>query len=252
MKYIGIIPARYASSRFPGKPLAMLGGKPVIWRVYERVAGLFDEVIVATDDVRIKECVERYGGCALMTSAELRSGTERVGEAYRLQGKQYDVVVNIQGDEPFISAQQIEAVKRLFDDADTQIATIAKPFSEADGLSALENPNTPKVVLNRRHQAMYFSRSVIPYVRGKAGGEWLAAHQFYKHIGLYAYRPQVLQEIVQLQRTPLETAECLEQLRWLENGYSIKVALTDIDTIGIDTPDDLLRAEAFLNQHHSL
>lgn len=249
MKCIGIIPARYASSRFPGKPLAMLGGKPLICRVYERVAPLLDEVIVATDDERIKDCVERNGGRALMTSVGLSSGTERVAEAFRRFGERCDVVFNIQGDEPFIRSEQIEAVRRLFDNADTQIGTAVRPFKASDRTAALTNANTPKVVLNKRNEVMYFSRSVIPFVRGKRAEDWLASHTFYKHIGLYAYQPQALREIVRLPPSSLEMAECLEQLRWLWNGYKIKVAVTDADTIGIDTPEDLARAESFLKQN---
>lgn len=252
MRYIGIIPARYASSRFPGKPLVVLGGKPLVVRVWERVRGWLDRVVVATDDERIKTCVESFGGSALLTSSELRSGTERVAEAYRLLGEEYDVVINIQGDEPFINKEQIESIKKLFEDKATGIGTIVKPFCEKDGWRALENPNSPKVVVNKRGEAMYFSRSVVPFVRGKAAGEWLSAHCFYKHIGLYAYKPAVLQEIVKLPPTSLERAECLEQLRWLENGYIIKVAASNAESIGIDTPEDLTRAELFLRQNSEI
>ena len=192
MNYIGIIPARYASTRFPGKPLAMLGGKPVIQRVYEQVSGVMDDVLVATDDERILKTVEGFGGKAVMTRADHKSGTDRCYEAYVLQGKPYDVVVNIQGDEPFIQPQQLEAVKACFEDPQTEIATLVKPFTPADGWPALENVNSPKVVVNRRMQALYFSRSIIPYQRNKDKAEWLKGHVYYKHIGLYAYKADVL------------------------------------------------------------
>ena len=242
MKYIAIIPARYASTRFPAKPLAMLGGKPVIQRVYEQVAGVLDDAVVATDDERIYEAVQAFGGKAEMTSTAHRSGTDRCREAYDKQGRAYDVVVNVQGDEPFIRREQLEALKRCFENPTTDIATLVKPFSESDGLAALENPNSPKVVL-------YFSRSVIPYLRNVPRGEWLAKHTFYKHIGIYAFRSEVLRKVTALPQSPLELAESLEQLRWLENGYKIGVGITDAETVGIDTPEDLARAEAFLKQH---
>ena len=249
MKFIAIIPARYASTRFPAKPLAVLGGKPVIRRVYEQVAGVLDDAVVATDDRRIYDAVLAFGGKAEMTSPDHRSGTDRCWEAYLKQGKEYDVVVNVQGDEPFIRASQLEAVKRCFDDPATDIATLVKPFAETDGLAALENPNSPKVVLDAQSRAIYFSRSVIPYLRGVERSEWLARHTFYKHIGLYAFRPEVLRAVTALPQSALEKAESLEQLRWLENGYRIGVGITDVETIGIDTPEDLARAEEFLLRH---
>ena len=247
MKFIGIIPARYASTRVPGKPLAMLGGRTVIQRVYEQVAGVLDEAYVATDDERIETAVRAFGGKVVMTSVHHKSGTDRCYEAYTKIGTGYDVVVNIQGDEPFIHPTQLEAVKACFQDASTHIATLVKPFTEEMGMEALKNPNSPKVVLNKNMNAMYFSRSVIPYLRGVDESEWLKHHPFYKHIGLYAYRADVLKEITALPQSPLELAESLEQLRWLENGYTIKVGITDVETIGIDTPEDLQKAEEFLN-----
>ena len=252
MKFIGIIPARYASTRFPAKPLAMLGGKPVIQRVYEQVAGVLDDVCVATDDERIEKAVEAFGGKVVMTSVNHKSGTDRCYEAYCKAGKGYDVVVNIQGDEPFIQRSQLEAVKACFDDEATQIATLVKPFRPEDGFDALENVNSPKVVVNRQMQALYFSRSIIPFQRSRDRKDWLANHVYYKHIGLYAYRASVLKEITALPQSPLELAESLEQLRWLENGYTVKVGISDVETIGIDMPQDLERAEAFLNQHPEL
>ncbi|MBP3483028.1 MAG: 3-deoxy-manno-octulosonate cytidylyltransferase [Alistipes sp.] len=250
MKFIAIIPARYASTRFPAKPLAVLGGKPVIQRVYEQVAGVLDDAVVATDDERIYDAVRAFGGKVEMTSPDHKSGTDRCREAYdkicAREGVAYDVVVNVQGDEPFIRASQIEALKRCFDNPSTDIATLVKPFAESDGLAALENPNSPKVVLDAESHAVYFSRSVIPYLRGVDRSEWLAKHTFYKHIGMYAFRADVLREVTSLPQSTLEKAESLEQLRWLENGYEIGVGISDVETIGIDTPEDLQRAEAFL------
>lgn len=220
----------------------------MIRRVYEQVEGVLDEVYVATDDERIEAAVKDFGGKVVMTSANHKSGTDRCYEAYTKVGNGYDVVVNIQGDEPFIRRSQLEAVKACFDDAVTQIATLVKPFAPEDGLAALENPNSPKVVVNKNMNALYFSRSVIPYLRNVAKEEWLKQHTYYKHIGLYAYRAEVLKEITALPQSPLELAESLEQLRWLENGYTIKVGISEVETIGIDTPQDLARAEEFLKQ----
>ena len=251
MKFIGIIPARYASTRFPAKPLAILGGKPVIQRVYEQVAGVLDEAYVATDDERIEAVVRAFGGKVVMTSVHHKSGTDRCYEAFTKIGEGYDVVVNIQGDEPFIQPSQLEAIKACFNDETTQIATLVKPFTPEDGFSALENVNSPKVVLNANMNALYFSRSIIPYQRNADKQEWLAGHTYYKHIGLYAYRASVLKEITSLPQSSLEVAESLEQLRWLENGYTIKVGVTHVETIGIDTPEDLARAEAFLKQRET-
>lgn len=248
MKFIGIIPARYASTRFPAKPLAMLGGKPVIQRVYEQVCGVLDEAYVATDDERIETVVKSFGGKVVMTSVNHKSGTDRCYEAYTKVGDGYDVIVNVQGDEPFIQRSQLEAVKACFDDETTQIATLVKPFTPENGFDALENVNSPKVVMDKRMNALYFSRSIIPFMRNKDKNEWLSGHTYYKHIGLYAYRASVLKEITSLPQSSLELAESLEQLRWLENGYKIKVGLTNVETIGIDTPADLERAENFLKQ----
>lgn len=248
MKFIGIIPARYASTRFPAKPLALLGGKTVIQRVYEQVAGILDEAYVATDDERIEAAVKTFGGKVVMTSVNHKSGTDRCYEAFTKVGEGYDVIVNIQGDEPFIQPSQLEAIKACFDEDKTQIATLVKPFTSADGFDALENVNSPKVVVDKQMNALYFSRSIIPYQRNADKCEWLQGHTYYKHIGLYAYRAEVLKEITSLPQSSLEKAESLEQLRWLENGYTIKVGITDVETIGIDTPEDLERAERFLKQ----
>lgn len=248
MKYIGIIPARYASTRFPAKPLAMLGGKTVIQRVYEQVAGVFDDAYVATDDERIENAVKEFGGKVVMTSVDHKSGTDRCYEAYTKVGRGYDVVVNIQGDEPFIQPSQLKAIKACFDDTSTQIATLVKPFSASDPIETLQNVNSPKVVVNKNMNALYFSRSVIPYQRNAEIKDWLKSHTYYKHIGLYAYRVEVLKEITLLPQSSLEVAESLEQLRWLENGYLIKVGISEVETIGIDTPQDLVRAEVFLKE----
>lgn len=242
MNFIGIIPARYASTRFPGKPLADMKGKPMIQRVYEQVRSVLDEVYVATDDLRIDRAVRAFGGKSVMTSSAHRSGTDRCYEAYGHIGGNQQVIVNIQGDEPFIHPEQIQVVLRCFDEPDTQIATLVKPFTMSDGTEALFNPNSPKVVLNRQKEALFFSRSVIPHIRGKEPERWLESHTFYKHIGMYAYRADILEEITQLPPSALEKAESLEQLRWLENGYRIRVGITHRETVGIDTPADLEKA----------
>ena len=243
MKFIGIIPARYASTRFPGKPLAMLGGRTVIQRVYEQAAAVLEEAYVATDDERIFKAVEEFGGRVVMTRQDHKSGTDRIEEAAEKIGTQADVIINIQGDEPFIQKSQIETLKRLFENSETQIGTLGKKF---ESIEAATNPNSPKIVTDKNGFALYFSRSVIPYIRGKEQAEWLQHFPFLKHLGLYAYRRDVLRQITQLPQSPLEMAESLEQLRWLENGYRIRVGLTDMETVGIDTPDDLRRAEEFL------
>lgn len=246
MKYIGIIPARYASTRFPGKPLVKLGGISIIERVYRQVAEHLDEVYVATDDERIEKEVLRFGGKVVMTSCEHRSGTDRCNEAYSKIGDGYDVVINIQGDEPFIQPSQLHTIKYCFNDPTTEIATLVKPFTTTQSIEELENPNSPKVVVDADMNAMYFSRSVIPYLRGTDKSQWLTKHTYYKHIGIYAYKADVLKRIAVMQQTKLELAESLEQLRWLENGVKIKVGITDTETIGIDTPEDLMRAEEFI------
>ena len=246
LRFIAIIPARYASTRFPAKPLALLGGKPVIQRVYEQVTGVISSAVVATDDERIADAVKAFGGQVVMTSPNHKSGTDRCWEAYQKLGEEYDVVINVQGDEPFIAHSQLKAIMECFNDENTDIATLVKPFSEADGLAALENPNSPKVVLDSESRAIYFSRSVIPYLRGVEREQWLSSHTFYKHIGMYAFRSDVLGRITSLPQSTLELAESLEQLRWLENGYKIGVGISDVETVGIDTPEDLQRAEEFL------
>ena len=243
MKFIGIIPARYASTRFPGKPLALLGGKPVIQHVYEKVAAVLEAAYVATDDERIYDVVKSFGGQVVMTRTAHKSGTARIEEAIEKIGGEWDVVVNVQGDEPFVAKSQLDTICHCFDDPTTQIATLGKPF---ESMEAVQNPNSPKIVVDNMGFAMYFSRSVIPYVRGKEKSSWLTHYPFLKHLGIYAYRKDVLRQVTQLPQSSLEIAESLEQLRWLQNGFKIKVGTTDVETVGIDTPQDLERAEEFL------
>lgn len=245
MKFIGIIPARYASTRFPGKPLAVLGGKTVIQRVYEQASSVLEEAYVATDDSRIFDAVEAFGGRAVMTRADHKSGTDRIEEAAEKIGTDADVIINVQGDEPFIQRSQIETLMQLFENTETQIGTLGKRFETID---AALNPNSPKIVTDLQGFALYFSRSIIPFVRGQEQAVWLEKYPFLKHLGLYAYRREVLREVTKLPQSPLEIAESLEQLRWLENGYRIRVGLTDVETVGIDTPEDLQRAEEFLKE----
>lgn len=242
MKFVGIIPARYASSRFPGKPLALIGGKPMIQWVYERSLKALDHVVVATDDERIYQCVEDFGGNVVMTSPNHNTGTDRIAEAATLLPECYDVVINIQGDEPFIHPQQIEALKQCFEKPATDIATLIRPFPKTTTFEQLSNPNTPKVAITRTGEAMMFSRSIIPYLRGIEQDQWAQTNQYYAHIGIYAYRTDILMKITKMERTPLEKAESLEQLRWLENGLTIQTAITHSITHGIDTPEDLADA----------
>lgn len=244
MKFIAIIPARYQSTRFPGKPLALLGGKTVIQRVYENTLRALEDVWVATDDERIAEAVESFGGRAVYTLATHASGTDRCAEAARKLEEHigFDVVINVQGDEPFVKPDQIEALKACFD-GETRIATLVK---EIESIDELFNPNRPKVVLDNSQHALYFSRSPIPFIRNTEENNWLHSHQFWAHIGMYAYRKDALQEITELHQGKLELAESLEQLRWLENGYRIKTAVTNFQGQGIDTPEDLLAAAELL------
>ena len=243
MKFTAIIPARYASTRFPSKPLAMLGGKTVIQRVYEQAVSVLGEAYVATDDQRIYDAVEAFGGRAVMTRTDHKSGTDRIQEAAEKISTTADVIINVQGDEPFIQRSQIETLCHLFDDPQTQIGTLGKRF---ETMEAVDNPNSPKIVTDINGFALYFSRSVIPYIRGKEHQEWFGQYPFLKHLGIYAYRREVLAEITRLPQSPLELTESLEQLRWLQNGYRIRVGETDVETVGIDTPEDLQRAEQFL------
>ena len=249
MEFAAIIPARYASTRFPAKPLAVLGGKPVIIRVCEQAGKVFNHVFVATDDERIFNAVKEGGYTPIMTRSDHKSGTDRCFEAFCKCGIKADVIVNIQGDEPFIQPSQLETIKRLFDNKETDIATLVKPFAPDTPFEKVANPNSPKVVVDDNWNALYFSRSVIPYLRGIPQEEWPSRHTYYKHIGLYAFKAHVLKTVTELPQAPLEKAESLEQLRWLSAGYRIKVGVTDVETIGIDTPDDLAAAELFLKEH---
>ncbi|MBD5344789.1 MAG: 3-deoxy-manno-octulosonate cytidylyltransferase [Bacteroides sp.] len=240
MKFLALIPARYASTRFPGKPLAMMAGKPMIQRVYERVASVFTDLAVCTDDDRIADAVREFGGNVVMTSPSHSSGTDRCAEAYRNLRSSADVVINIQGDEPFIDPGQLRAVMDIFiSRPDTQLATIVRPFSPDGDYADLADPNKPKVVTDTDGNALYFSRSVIPYLRGLPCEQWPSHHAYLTHVGLYGYKADTLQHITTLPRSPLEIAESLEQLRWLQAGYRIATAPSTAPTIGIDTPADL-------------
>ena len=247
--FAGIIPARYASSRFPGKPLAMIGNKSMIQRVYEQASKSIDLVCVATDDGRIYDAVKSFGGKAVMTSADHQSGTDRCAEAADLlaaeTGGRIDIVINIQGDEPFIKPEQINLVKDCFRDENVRIATLVRKAEPGEDIF---NPNQPKVIINTQGDAIYFSRAAIPYQREGDKDEWTGKHSYYKHIGLYAYRTETLRKITKLAPSPLEIAESLEQNRWIENGFRIRTAVTIWESIGIDTPDDLERALIFLEQ----
>ncbi|HEY0896563.1 MAG TPA: 3-deoxy-manno-octulosonate cytidylyltransferase [Sphingobacteriaceae bacterium] len=242
MKVLGVIPARFASTRFPGKPLADIGGKSMIRRVYEqaRQCPSLQQVVVATDDRRIADHVTGFGGQAVLTGSGHQSGTDRCAEVARLL-PEYDVYINIQGDEPFIDPGQITAVAACFGSAGTVLATLIKKVSSPEELM---NPNTPKVVINSRSEAIYFSRTPIPYFRGLEPASWLSGHTYYKHIGIYGYRKDTLQQITGLPVSPLERTEALEQLRWIENGFSIRVAETAAETQAVDTPEDLERIRA--------
>lgn len=240
MEFIGIIPARFASTRFPGKPLADIHGKPMIQHVYEKASGALEKVYVATDDNRIFEAVRKFGGQVVMTSNNHKSGTDRVAEAARILSETigFDVVINIQGDEPFIEINQIESLKKCFLE-ETDIATLIRPIKTEEELL---NPNKPKVVVAANGEALYFSRSPIPYIRDAALGDWIGKANFWAHIGMYAYKKEILQIITRLNRGKLEIAESLEQLRWLENGFNITTAVIDSESFGIDTPEDLQQA----------
>lgn len=237
MKVLGVIPARYASTRFPGKPLVDIQGKSMIRRVYEQTAKAsgIDKVVVATDDERIAAEVKNFGGEFIMTGSQHQSGTDRCAEVVG-QVPGFDVVVNIQGDEPFIDPAQIDLLISCFTDPQVQLATLIKEIHTHEELF---NHNLPKVILNSKREAVYFSRQTIPYIRNAEKENWLKAHQFYKHIGIYGYTVPVLLEITKLAPSSLEIAESLEQLRWVENGYSIQTRVTAIETIAIDTPEDL-------------
>lgn len=238
--FAGIIPARYASTRFPGKPLADIKGKTMIERVYKQAKKVLNDVVVATDDSRIEAEVLRFGGEVMMTSESHQSGTDRCAEALdkleKKLNKTFDVIINIQGDEPFIQPIQIEKLMGCFTSPDIQIATLAKPIENKEDLF---NPNHVKVICSPLKKAIYFSRSPIPYFRNQPENEWIKKHTYLKHIGIYAYRSDALKMITLLKQSPLEMIESLEQLRWLENGFTIAVETTPFESISVDTPDDL-------------
>ncbi len=248
-QFAGIIPARYASSRFPGKPLAIIGDRTMIQRVYDQACKALDLVYVATDDKRIYDTVISFGGKAVMTSPDHFSGTDRCSEAASLimaeTGSIIDIVINIQGDEPFIRPEQIKLLMECFDSEGVDLATLIRKVEAPEDIF---NPNQPKVIINTAGDAIYFSRSVIPYVRDAEKEDWVKKHQFYKHLGLYAYRTSVLSIITKLPKSPLEIAESLEQNRWIENGFRIRTAVTKWESIGIDTPEDLEKAKLMLEE----
>lgn len=240
MKIVAIIPARFASTRFPGKPLVNINGKPMIQHVFEKakLSNLFAKVVVATDDERIEKTVLTFGGEVIMTDHNHQSGTDRCGEVLNKLTSKYDVAVNIQGDEPFIKTEQLAQLVELFNNPNTDIATLKKALTSVDDV---HNPNIVKVVSSTNNKALYFSRSPIPFVRNTPQDQWLNNQKFYKHLGLYGYKTSVLKEIIKLKPSDLELSESLEQLRWLENGYNIFIAETQFESIGIDTPEDLER-----------
>lgn len=241
MKVLGIIPARYASTRFPGKPLAMIKGKTMIRRVVEQAwKSKLDAVVVATDDMRIADEVLGFGGQYVLTDPNHRSGTDRCREALDTLETQYDAVVNIQGDEPFIDPRQINALVDLISEEETQIASLVRRIDDED---ALFSTNTVKVVMDNEGKALYFSRNPIPFMRNVAREQWLENGVFYQHIGIYAYKAEVLRQIAALPPSKLEMAESLEQLRWLENGLPIRMAVTNLMNVSIDTPSDLDKVE---------
>jgi 3-deoxy-manno-octulosonate cytidylyltransferase (CMP-KDO synthetase) len=243
MNVLGIIPARFASTRFPGKPLVLLGDKQIIQHVYDKSKQALKWIYVATDDKRIFDEVKHFGGKAVMTSSSHRSGTDRCAEALEIieneSSVKFDVVINIQGDEPFIQPEQISQIAELFKDPASQITTLVKEINKHDDIF---DPNKPKVVLDKNGFALIFSRSPVPFLRGLAKEDWPGDYIFYKHIGIYGYLASVLKEITQLPASDIEIAESLEQLRWLSNGYKIKTAITSHESIGIDTPEDLEKA----------
>lgn len=251
MRTLAIIPSRYGSSRFPGKPLADIAGKSMVRRVYEQAQKAFEDVCVATDDERIIAEVEGFGGVAIMTSSSHQSGTDRCYEAYNkytriFPGREIDLVMNIQGDEPLIDPEQLKSLEKAFiEDKNVSLGTMAKAISSEDELF---NPNTPKVVMDNGGYALYFSRSTIPYLRDVPREKWLTERTYYKHIGLYAYKPEVLGKICSMERSELEKTESLEQLRWLENSLKIKVVITDCETFAVDTPEDLIKIVRYIEK----
>jgi len=248
MKIIGIIPARFQSTRLPGKPLLVIDGKSMLQRVYEQSlkAKCLSKVIVATDDERIKKHILSFGGNVVMTATTHQSGTDRCCEAIEKWKEKYDIVINIQGDEPFINPLQIEQVANCFKSKKTQIATLIKEISEVKELFDI---NKPKVIINSENEAIYFSRSPLPHLRNRKKNQWLQHHSYYKHIGIYAYRTAILKKISKLNQSKLELAESLEQLRWLENGYKIKTTITKYNSYSVDTLDDIKKIKLLLKSN---
>jgi 3-deoxy-manno-octulosonate cytidylyltransferase (CMP-KDO synthetase) len=246
--FAGIIPARYASSRFPGKPLVLIGDRMMIQRVYEQACKSLDLVYVATDDERIYEAVSKFGGKVVMTSTNHQSGTDRCAEAVTKitteTGNPIDIVINIQGDEPFIKPEQITLLMECFTGESVEIATLVRRTEPGEEIF---NPNQPKVIINTDRDAIYFSRAAIPYIRDAEKSDWSMKHVYYKHIGLYAYRSETLKKLTLLARSPLEISESLEQNRWIENGFRIRTAVTVWESLGVDTPDDLKKVKPFLD-----
>ncbi|HMJ68967.1 MAG TPA: 3-deoxy-manno-octulosonate cytidylyltransferase [Cyclobacteriaceae bacterium] len=247
MMILGVIPARYASTRFPAKPLADIDGKSMVERVYIQasLSKRISKVVVATDDQRIFDHVRLFKGSVCMTSPDHASGTDRCFEAMTKQREKFDYVINIQGDEPFISPEQIDLLASLLD-GNTELATLVKKINDQESLF---NPNVVKIIRSANNQALYFSRSTIPHIRNAEYNTWLSKHTFFKHIGMYGYRSDILEKITRLKVSALEKAESLEQLRWLENGFKVKVAETDLETIGVDTREDLEKALAFIKNN---
>lgn len=243
MNILGIIPARYNSTRFPGKPLVEINGKSMIQRVYEQslLSKKLSKILIATDDERIASHVRDFGGQPVMTSPQHQSGTDRCAEIVRnANGTVWDAVINIQGDEPYIHPDQIDLLCSIFENRKATIGTLVKKITSSDELF---NHNNVKVILNKRGEAIYFSRSPIPYNRNFPEQEWLKYSSYYKHIGIYGYDAKTLLEISTLPKTNLEITESLEQLRWIENGYVIKAEITSLESIAIDTPEDLLKVK---------
>jgi 3-deoxy-manno-octulosonate cytidylyltransferase (CMP-KDO synthetase) len=237
-KILGVIPSRFGSSRFPGKPLIDLAGKSMIQRVYEQAkkSKLLSDVIVATDDERIFNHVEKFGGKAMMTSSSHQSGTDRCAEILEKLNSDFHAVINIQGDEPFINPDQIDLLAKCFDDYKTELATL---INRTEDSSLIQNPNRIKVVIDKNNQALYFSRSAIPFMKEIPTSDWAKHHPYFLHIGIYGYRSDILKSITKLPVSSLEKTESLEQLRWLENGYRIKVAETNFESYSIDSPEDV-------------
>ena len=248
MKILGIIPARYGSTRFEGKPLALINGKMMIQRVYEQAkkADKLAEVVVATDDERIFNAVVGFGGKAVMTSTNHKSGTDRCCEVVDKIGADFDAVINIQGDEPYINPLQINQIAELISDKDTPLASLCKPISDYDELTS---HNAVKVVFDKNGKALYFSRYAIPFMRNVEDDKiWMSKRTFYKHIGIYAYKCDVLKKVAALPQSGLELAESLEQLRWLENGYTVRMGVTEFESFSVDVPEDIKKIESIFKE----